>query len=145
MMGLAPGGRYARSKVAVISFVLVALAIATMYLGAQTFPRDSQTIGGSRRRPPVDDSQRSIDESQQRDIDALYARMNAHDTLSAETLAGIEKRLARIEDIKPDVVVLRVENLESSATKIIALLLGIFATLLLNFWSSWTKRSKGSA
>ncbi len=118
--------------------LLIALAGASVFLGAQAFPRDSQ-LTVSRRAPPIPD------ETTQRDIAELLIQMHAQQVINAQTLGAVDDlkgRVQRIETIKPDVIVLRVESLESSARQLSALLLGILGAILLNFWSSWSKRPK---
>jgi len=128
-----------------VGAVLVGLMSAAVYLGAQTpsFPRDSQLTASRRPQQPASD------DSLQRDIAELLASMRGQQVTNALTARAVEDltgRVARIEAIKPDVVVLRVDSLESAATKINALLLSILGALLLNFWSSWSKRpGKASA
>lgn len=110
---------------------------------AQSFPRDSQTVitgRQARTSPPVD-------EEQLREINRLLDHMHDQNVINSQTLGrlnGHDDRLRAIEAIKPDTVALRLDGLESSMTKVIALLVTIFCALALNFWSVWMKRPKGS-
>jgi len=122
----------------VVTGALVALASAGVYLGAQTFPRDSQITATRRPQPASDDTLRQ-------DIAELLASMRGQQVTNALTARAIEDltgRVGRIEAIKPDVVVLRVESLEGSSTRTNALLTAIFLALMVQVVSSWVKRPR---
>lgn len=107
---------------------------------AQSFSRDAQ-FSARTPRSAADEN------AQQQQIEDLSIHMHSQEVINAQQAAamgGLEQRLQRVESIKPDTVALRLDGLESTMKLGIGLLVTIFGAMVLNLWSSWTKRPKGS-